>query len=169
MIYLVKCGEFYKIGYTSARNADGRIAGMRTGNPYPITVVELWEGDRKAEEALHTAFAYRRTSGEWFALTDEDLARLRREMAAYVPDEKQPARRAAPPDPLCLPDLKFPPGIDVEVHGVGCTWCARWMRFVGEINYLICECGMKSPMGTIVCNRERRKAVEAVMFKHCVP
>jgi hypothetical protein len=167
VIYLAKCGEFYKIGFTKV-DAKSRVAGMLTGNPYDIELVDTWPGSWQDEQALHEKFHFRKHRGEWFKLTEDDLAVLRREKLIASDDEP---RRAAPPNPLALPDLKFPPGLRVSVPWpVGCNWCARLLDFVGEINYLVCDpCERKVPMGTIICNRERRKLVERVMREHALP
>lgn len=170
MIYLVKCGEFHKIGYTSGRKADDRIKSMQTGNPYPLDLAGLWHGTENDEAALHVYYAHRKVRGEWFALTDDDVARIREIMEARPPTvELPPPPRANPPSPKCLPDLQFPEGINVVVDGVFCTWCALPMSFVGTIEYLVCNaCGLKSPMQRILVANDRRVAVERTMRRHCV-
>lgn len=167
MIYLAKSGDYFKIGYTCGRKADSRIKNMQTGNPYPITLVGLWEGSMNDEAALHAQFAHRRLHGEWFSLTADDIAAL--EMATQKrlveAAQRKPKRRSLPPNPQCLPDLKFPDDIMVEVEGqMGCTWCGSPLYFTGTINYLTCRlCDRRVPMGTIICNAYRRRCVEAAM------
>ena len=76
MIYLVRCGPFYKIGYTRSCKAESRIKGLQTGNPYPIELVATWPGSQNDEIRLHHKFFERWERGEWFALSDDDLAEL---------------------------------------------------------------------------------------------
>lgn len=169
MVYLLKCGDFYKIGFTSGRKADDRIRDMQVGNPYKLELAGLWHGTMYHESALHVVFAERRTRGEWFALTDEDVSKIGPLLQSWTEDDAK-AKAAKIPEPLSvdprsLPAATFPPGLNVPVADfVGCTWCGTQLRFVGEINYLVCElCDRKVPMGQVICNRDRRNAVIAVM------
>lgn len=168
MIYVIKAGEFYKIGYTSGRKLEPRMSSMQTSNPYTLEAIGLWRGTESDEAALHAYYAHRRVRGEWFALTVDDVERIREIMEAKPVDvELPPPPRANPPDPKCLPELTFPSGLNVEVKDAGCTWCGRWLHFVGEINYLVCEpCNRKVPMGNVICSPYRREAVERVMREH---
>jgi hypothetical protein len=171
VIYLIKCGEFHKIGFTGGRKVEPRLQSMQTATPYKLEVVGFWHGTENDEAALHATFAERRVRGEWFSLTAEDVERLRALMDAKpVEVELPPPPRANPPNPMCLPDVKFADGARFEVdYPVGCGWCGRQLWFVGSINYLVCEpCDHKIPMGQIVCNTERRKAVEAAMLANAV-
>jgi len=170
MIYLIKGGEFYKIGYTSGREVGPRLSAMQTSNPYKLEAVGLWHGTENDEAALHAMFSERRVRGEWFTLTAEDVERLRALMDAKpIEVELPPPPRAAPPSPQSLPEFAFPPGINVEVEDVGCTWCGRWLHFIGEINYLVCApCDRKVPMGTIICTPYRHKAVARTMAAHAL-
>ena len=73
-VYLLKCGEFYKIGQTQT-SVFQRIKIMETGNPYPISIVFVGKviNSIELERALHKCFGPTRKSGEWFSLTDEDI------------------------------------------------------------------------------------------------
>lgn len=70
-IYLMKCHDFYKIGI--ANNVEERLAGIQTGNPYPVEVVAKFEvaqsTARRLEKLFHTILGYFRVRGEWFELT----------------------------------------------------------------------------------------------------
>jgi len=71
-IYVLESAGYFKIGMT-ARHPRDRIRDLSTGNPHPIVLVAMFEGDARAEEQLHTRFSHRRRKGEWFDLS-EDLA-----------------------------------------------------------------------------------------------
>jgi Meiotically up-regulated gene 113 len=56
-----------KIGFTSDPDLRERVAGIQTGNPYPLRVLGvIAEGTQEQEFALHQRFASRRLQGEWF-------------------------------------------------------------------------------------------------------
>jgi hypothetical protein len=71
-IYVLESDGYFKIGVT-ARHPRDRIRDMSTGNPHPIVLVAMFEGDARAEQLLHTRFRNQRRRGEWFDLR-EDLA-----------------------------------------------------------------------------------------------
>lgn len=73
-IYVVTDGEAVKIGLTTT-SVEKRNKQHQTGNPRPIqTLYKFWVEDvRATEAALHTKFADKRISGEWFTLTDADV------------------------------------------------------------------------------------------------
>lgn len=68
-IYLVKCGEYYKIGLTSG-SVESRVSSMRVGNPYPIEIIDsfLTNTLREDEARLHKALEKYLFQGEWFHL-----------------------------------------------------------------------------------------------------
>jgi hypothetical protein len=159
VIYLIKCGEFHKIGYTRASDATERLAGMRIGNPFEMTIVDSWPGSRKDEEALHLALSHKRHRGEWFALADVDLEWLASVKVAALENVPQPPRAAA--------SVKFPADLCVEVEDVSCGWCGRWMLFKGG-DSLYCVCGLEHPLSWYT-NPARRIAIQRVMQKHALP
>jgi hypothetical protein len=164
MIYLVKCGEYYKIGYTSGRTANERLNSMQTGNPYPMTLAGFWEGTRDHEAELHTHFATRRVSGEWFALTDEDVATVESIAKAIVTGE-----RLIPETPKEPPRSKFPEGLNVPVEGCYCAGCASLVHFVGSLDYVVCEfckCQLSQNLYLRSSRRDRREAMHAVVRAH---
>ena len=72
-IYLLKCHQYYKIGV--AKDVKARLAGIQTGNPYPVELVEKFEVVYSAagylENLFHNTF-YRfgcHVRGEWFELS----------------------------------------------------------------------------------------------------
>lgn len=72
MIYLARCRDVYKIGYTASDPAK-RIKSLQTGNPSRIELIGTVPGSYEEEDRLHVRFAAKRVSGEWFALDDEDV------------------------------------------------------------------------------------------------
>lgn len=76
-VYIVRGESYYKIGYSE--DPAKRIAVMNTKAPFPLYTIFLIPTEDKyaCEKALHARFANRRTQGEWFALTPDDLAEIR--------------------------------------------------------------------------------------------
>ena len=72
-VYIVKCRYFYKIGIS--QNAERRISGMKTDNPFPITTVKVKfvESYKDMEKHLHNRYIERNVTGEWFFLSDSEL------------------------------------------------------------------------------------------------
>lgn len=163
MIYLVKCGDFHKIGYTSGTRADDRIKAMQTGNPYPITLVHLWPGSMEDEARWHERFGHRRTTGEWFSLTEEDVANICAVSALF---DTPPT----PPETLTMPAMMFEAGLKVEIDDmVGCSWCASPLLFIGDLDFLLCQrCDRKVPMKNVISNRARRTLVLRTIAEHAL-
>jgi len=65
----------YKIGFTE-RETKKRIKELQTGSPSEMRVVQEYESDnaRKIETILHRFLRSKRISGEWFELTNEEVA-----------------------------------------------------------------------------------------------
>lgn len=64
-VYFLGAGPFVKIGKATGHPAS-RIADLRTGCPFPITLLASVAGGLTEEFALHKRFATYRTHGEWF-------------------------------------------------------------------------------------------------------
>lgn len=78
-IYVFRSGlsNRYKIGWTSDGNIEKRKASLQTGSSEPLIIIEFFPvGGRKAEKSIHNIFSKNRISGEWFELTEEELANL---------------------------------------------------------------------------------------------
>jgi hypothetical protein len=75
-VYLMKGGDFYKIGL--AINVEDRLRSHRTSSPYPPEMIHTIRTPsmRRLETALHHAYAHKRTTGEWFALEADDVAAI---------------------------------------------------------------------------------------------
>jgi hypothetical protein len=75
-VYIIGCGgqpEMFKIG--KANNIKRRFDQIATSNPFkPYIVHVFYTADPYSLEAeLHRQFAAKRTHGEWFQLSDEDV------------------------------------------------------------------------------------------------
>lgn len=82
-IYVVKCGEFHKIGYTNGP-VEKRIESMKNGNPYDIEIVLQFTGVKYMEGELHRTFLSKKHRFEWFRLDHEDIEWIR---ANYIEEE----------------------------------------------------------------------------------
>jgi len=76
-VYLLKAGQYYKIGITSA-TIEERIRQLQTGNPYKITYVAYGDvkSQKKAQEIenyLHLDYKRHRLQGEWFSIPHSEI------------------------------------------------------------------------------------------------
>lgn len=53
-----------KVGYS--KNPFDRMASLQTGNPRPLALIWVVEGDLGTERMIHEALAEHRLGGEWF-------------------------------------------------------------------------------------------------------
>ena len=86
-IYVVKFSddiELYKIG--KCGDFHKRLSGLMTSNPFikPILFQRV-KNSRSCELSLHKRFRSKRESGEWFRLTMENLAYVRRFLDSNCP------------------------------------------------------------------------------------
>lgn len=63
-VYLIKSGEYIKIGYSETPQA--RIGNLQTATPNELKLIAVIPGDTGLEAYLHTRFAEFRVRGEWF-------------------------------------------------------------------------------------------------------
>jgi hypothetical protein len=79
-VYVVQMqdGPIYKIGRTT--DVPRRMSDFGILLPFPYRLVFARQTDRArwAEGILHSEYDHVRTNGEWFALTEPDLARVNR-------------------------------------------------------------------------------------------
>ena len=75
-VYIIKCQDCYKIG--KATNAGSRLKELQVGNPYKLELIKVFKVDDglRFEGVLHNLFYAKNIRGEWFKLTQEDLAKL---------------------------------------------------------------------------------------------
>ena len=74
-IYLFRNGELkYKIGFTS-RSIDKRMKEVQTGSSSELTVAGEFESEyaSRIETAMHNLYSAYNTSGEWFALPEQEV------------------------------------------------------------------------------------------------
>ena len=79
-VYVFKCEDYYKIGYT--RSIENRISAIKGSNPFPVTVLGVWCFDKLSqatafEADLHEKFQHRRIHGEWFKLLINELEEIK--------------------------------------------------------------------------------------------
>lgn len=76
-VYVLKSGDFCKIGRTS--NLTARIPALSIALPQPSEVVVVLETTDhvRLERDLHKKFSDKRVNGEWFILDDDDIAWIR--------------------------------------------------------------------------------------------
>ena len=89
-LYLLQCGEHYKIGFSQTPRK--RLRQLRTGSPHPIIVVhELRTAFyRQIEKKLHYKFADKRGRGEWFKLEPEDVQHIKSlNSSGFTPEQER--------------------------------------------------------------------------------
>jgi hypothetical protein len=64
----------FKIGITRGK-VEKRLKQLQTGNGEKIEILEVFETEHflKVEKALHRTYDHKKTKGEWFELTDEEI------------------------------------------------------------------------------------------------
>ena len=77
-VYLMKSGKYHKIGKSNSVGRRAYEVGLQL--PEAVTLVHEIETDDPAgiEQYWHRRFADRRTRGEWFRLTADDIAAFKR-------------------------------------------------------------------------------------------
>lgn len=75
-VYVVRCGEYYKIG--SSVDINRRLNDFRISNPYDIELVIAIVSDFgiELESQLQNHFKNKKHRGEWYKLTDDDLLEI---------------------------------------------------------------------------------------------
>ena len=73
IIYLIRCGRYYKIGKT--RNLAQRIKAISTSQPHRVEVIHTIKTNNmaRAEAFFHGAFDEGRKHREWFTLTAHQI------------------------------------------------------------------------------------------------
>lgn len=79
VVYLLKAGPHYKIGKTN--NMSRRLTELKIQLPFPVQLVHKihTENMSNVERIWHKQFANKRRNGEWFALTDSDVAQFKKQ------------------------------------------------------------------------------------------
>ena len=73
-VYWIRAGEAgpIKVGY--AINPAARLKLLQTGSYLPLSLIRVESGDRTTEAALHQHYRLKRVHGEFFMLTEDDVA-----------------------------------------------------------------------------------------------
>src|SRR5688572_18714460 len=73
-VYIIRLGRHCKIGIT--KNMRRRMISIQGSNPEHLEIVHTIPTNnmRRAERQIHEQFASRRIRGEWFDLSDDDIA-----------------------------------------------------------------------------------------------
>jgi hypothetical protein len=78
-LYVMAAPSAVKIGISN--HPASRLASIQTSNPEPVSIFSTWlfpsrEIARGFEVKLHTLFAEKRTIGEWFAVSADEVAQI---------------------------------------------------------------------------------------------
>jgi hypothetical protein len=76
-VYILKGGPYYKIGCTTS--LDRRIKQISPALPFEVDLAHAIETEDmyQTEAYLHDRYASKRQNGEWFLLTDKDVADIK--------------------------------------------------------------------------------------------
>lgn len=79
-VYIVRAADLCKIGMTTS-DPHKRISALQTASPVKHETVLIISSDdpAKLEAELHERYTSKRHHGEWFALTADDVRRLKHE------------------------------------------------------------------------------------------
>lgn len=93
-VYLIRCGEFCKIGRTSGK-IEARMQALQAGNPNKLELIcTLPDPDPcEVERILHTSYREKRISGEWFKLDARDIEAIQYESNAAHERQRTNTRR----------------------------------------------------------------------------
>jgi hypothetical protein len=88
-VYVIHGGGYYKIGRTV--DPYTRLTPMMARAPFPFEALLLIPTSNMAqtERELHRTYAAQRTRGEWFNLTDADIAEIRSHYTTIDPTSLQ--------------------------------------------------------------------------------
>jgi len=74
-IYIIQAENgLCKIGIST--NPKRRLSTLQTGSPVSLKLIFQFEGNYDTEEQLHNMFAHKQQHGEWFRLSNDDLASI---------------------------------------------------------------------------------------------
>ena len=74
-VYLIKGGDFYKVGMTVS-NAEQRMQALQTASPLKLELIKTFKSynPSKDEKAIHFLLKEYRVTGEWFQLPNHLIA-----------------------------------------------------------------------------------------------
>jgi|TARA_B110000259_G_scaffold185897_1_gene235917 hypothetical protein len=64
----------FKIGITRGK-VEKRLKQLQTGNGEKIEILQVFETEHflKVEKSMHRRYGHKKSKGEWFELSDEDI------------------------------------------------------------------------------------------------
>jgi hypothetical protein len=76
-LYLIRCGEYVKIG--SSSDSASRLRQLQSSLPVQMQLIATIQVNaaNKVERALHAEFAPKRVRGEWFLLTEQAIESIK--------------------------------------------------------------------------------------------
>jgi len=105
-VYVVRSGDYHKIGVAS--DISKRIKALQIGNPIKIKLTLIIKNSEMdaylLEKCLHEVFEAKRVSGEWFVLTNDDIAFLGREYHSVhheLLSDDRPVSNVRPHELIC--------------------------------------------------------------------
>ncbi|HVX77583.1 MAG TPA: GIY-YIG nuclease family protein, partial [Bradyrhizobium sp.] len=101
-IYIIRAGEFAKIGKSDAWR--DRVDTMQTGSPYTIVPLLVLRAPPVLERQLHRLFAEDHFRGEWFYLSEDIRAFVRKNRTKCVAKIETQGRRPPRPKPENVAD-----------------------------------------------------------------
>jgi hypothetical protein len=68
-VYFITCRDLSMVKIGWAFEPRSRISALQGGNPYPLVIEALLDGEREVEAQVHERFADHRVRAEWFHLS----------------------------------------------------------------------------------------------------
>lgn len=146
MIYFIRAHDGpVKIGYS--RDPRARLKALQTSHYERLRIIVDVEGDPGLENSLHAHFAHKRLSGEWFDLSNHDIAKVIDSILtgvfAYEPEpepedeprisQREIARRLI--TELLSEANDWFPGAELEEAIISCGVCRRNVKQVRATLY----------------------------------
>lgn len=78
-----------KIGYTGANDPKERLSQCQTGNPNKLICLGTIPGDKEYEAILHNCFHDHHLSGEWYNISEKQVAELLLEKLEYKEEQEE--------------------------------------------------------------------------------
>jgi hypothetical protein len=94
-IYIIEAPGMgrYKVGFTG--DIRRRFASLQVGSPIPLAVIATFPGNVADEREIHRKYAAFSAHGEWFDLTQEQVAEIITEYGNQTPQEVAEKTHAA--------------------------------------------------------------------------
>jgi hypothetical protein len=78
IVYLIKAGNFYKIGKSNIKSLKNRMGDIQCANPNKVEIVKLIYvyDSTTTEGTMHDLYRAQRRRGEWFIFSDSEIQRV---------------------------------------------------------------------------------------------